>query len=220
METVTFSAGKISLSALWWNADSNRSCVLLHAMPSGKESWQPLAELLYQSGVNVLAPDLRGHGASGGGDFRTFSDADHAGYGDDVEAAVSLLRRYHPATQLSFGGASIGANLAVHYLARHGEVRRAAALSAGLNYYGFAAATYVQELRPTQRLLLAAADDDFRGGAEASCGQQARELARDAACPVTLRAYPIGGHGTDLFISHPELLAETASFLSDFSAGA
>jgi alpha-beta hydrolase superfamily lysophospholipase len=212
MERVSFqTTDHIDIAGLWWDAGSNHSCLLLHAMPDKKEAWQPLADQLFAEGVNVLAIDLRGHGESGGGDFQKFTDEQHQKSGLDVESAVGFLKRYHPATQLSMCGASIGANLALAYMAEHKESARAVLLSAGLNYHGILAAAAVPKLSENNRVLFVASKDDFRGG-PVDCGHMAEELARATSCPASLTVFDTGGHGVELMQNHPELATEIVSF--------
>lgn len=83
-----------------------RSVVLCHGTGSGAEQHRRLARLLVEAGYNVLAPQLRGHGRSGGC-FGGFGAVEKR----DVVAAVRWLRQRHPdLSQRIFGiGTGTGA---------------------------------------------------------------------------------------------------------------
>ena len=74
--------------------------VLAHGKVFDKESWQPLAELLAQQGVGVLALDFRGYGQSTSG-----TDADRLDL--DVLGAVDYLEQ-RGVRIISLLGASMG----------------------------------------------------------------------------------------------------------------
>lgn len=203
----------IELSALLWNEQAFASVLLLHMMPATKESWVDLADQLAKIGLNVLAIDLRGHGESGGGDYKQFSPEQHYGYFKDQEAAVNYLQQTFPHTELFMGGASIGANMTIKYMAEHHDVPKGFALSAGLDYYGVWAIDDVKKLDPAQKLLLVGSYDDNRGG-EVDCGRQAEQLYEVAEGVKQKIIYETGGHGTDMFQAHPELMAQVLKFLT------
>ena len=74
----------------------------------------PLAEDLAPAGVAVVAPDLQGHGRSAGarGDIRSF-----ARYLEDVDVTVQWARASFPHVPLILLGESMGASIAIRYLA-------------------------------------------------------------------------------------------------------
>jgi len=192
--------------------------LLLHMMPAIKESWDGFAQNLYRAGYQVLAIDLRGHGESTKVkdlrlkikelDYHTFSDAEHQASILDVEAAREwLIGRGAAAEQIFVGGASIGANLALQYLAEHADARAVFILSPGLDYRGIKTEQYMQKLLPGQRVFLATSEDD---GYSALSVDTLKVMRPDR---VTLRVLESGGHGTKMFDSHPELMEEIIMWL-------
>lgn len=214
MDPITLTTtDNLELSALLWNKQAFASVLLLHAMPAVKESWMDLAGRLATIGLNVLAIDLRGHGKSGGGDYHNFDNQQHQNYYLDAQAGVEYLQKTFPHTEIYLGGASIGANIAIKYMAEHPDVPKGFALSAGLDYYGVKAIEDVTKLDPAQKLLLVGSRDDMRGGSR-DCGDMAEQLF-DAAEGVKEKIiYDTEGHGTDMFKVHPELIDEVVDFLT------
>ena len=143
---------------------SPRGVLLVHMMPSTKESWRMLAKRLRGSGYHVLAIDLRGHGESVGGPegYKTFGDEEHQKSILDVEAGVGFLKTKGVVEDhLSVIGASIGANFVLRYAAEHGT-KNCVLLSAGLDYKGIKADPLVQKFKNGQRVLFVASQDDER----------------------------------------------------------
>ena len=101
-------------------------------MPAAKESWNDLAEIFCGAGYESIAIDLRGHGESvfNGSmrelNYRNFSDKEHQKSILDLEAAVDFLIKEQKAApaQISFVGASIGANLSLQYVSEHPNSKR------------------------------------------------------------------------------------------------
>ncbi|MDQ3018417.1 MAG: lysophospholipase [bacterium] len=211
--TITTEDG-LKLSALLWNKEAFASVLLLHMMPAHKESWVPLADKLAETGFNVLAIDFRGHGESEGGDYTMFTPEQHQESYIDVEASVEYLKALFPHTEVSLAGASIGANMAIKYMAAHPEIGKGLALSAGLDYYGVRAIDDVQNLTESQQLLLVGARDDMRK-AGSDCGTMAQQLADAAGSASHTVVYDVGGHGTDMWSAHPELLNTIIKFIAE-----
>ncbi|RJQ37236.1 alpha/beta fold hydrolase, partial [Candidatus Parcubacteria bacterium] len=140
---------------------SARGLLLAHMMPATRASWKSFAERMAKSGFHVLAIDLRGHGESQGGPegYKQFGDADHQASREDIEAGAVWLANMGVAA-LHVGGASIGANLALQYLAEHPEAKSAVALSPGLGYRGVQTEPAVRSFREDQAVYYAASRDD------------------------------------------------------------
>ena len=207
METISLrTSDGFSLKALHGEsnvlADSKprRGAVLLHMMPATKESWIGFAEQLVPF-CEVVAPDLRGHGESDGGPagFKAFSNEAHQASRNDVAAAVEYLRA-KGIQDIVLVGASIGANLALQYAAEHPEISACILLSPGINYYGIETLPLVERLRPTQRLLIAASEDDMRtNGSSAATMAQQLYLAAPDSVQKNVIIYHAAGHGTNMF---------------------
>lgn len=202
----------IELSALFWDRQALVSVLLLHMMPATKESWIPLAGKLANLGMNVLAIDLRGHGESDGGSYEDFTPEQHYGYFKDQVAAVKFLKDFFPHYEMYMGGASIGANMTIKFMAQHGEVKKGFALSAGLDYYGVRAIDDVPKLRAEQKILLVGSRDDTRKSGS-DCGAMAEQLYDAAGGQKDKIIYENGGHGTDMWTAHPELIETIIKFL-------
>lgn len=94
--------------------------ILIHMMPAAKESWKKFAEEMRESGYESLAIDLRGHGESEGGPdgYQKFSDEEHQNGIYDLEAAWEFLKSAGAKPEkTALIGASIGANLALEFIA-------------------------------------------------------------------------------------------------------
>ena len=187
--------------------------VLVHMMPATKESWKEFAELAKAKGHVSIAIDLRGHGQSEGGPdgYKNFSDAEHQASIKDVEAAVKfVLDKGAKPEKITLAGASIGANLVLQYLAEHPEIKKAVLFSPGLDYRGIKGDDLMKKLSEGQRVWLVAADDDNNG----LNSQWVRELYDLVPNNVERRGvtFKVGGHGTDIFKTIPELMEKFIGF--------
>lgn len=190
--------------------------VFLHAMPVAKESWNALATILQQEGYAGIAIDLRGHGASDGGPdgYVHFSDSEHRGSIRDVDAAVDFLRGMGARNdRIAIIGASIGANLAVQYVARHRDFKMCVAFSPGLDYHGIVLTPIIGSLSEDKRMLLIGSRDDDRVIDNAS-DVAALHDAAPSGVDVRLELVATGGHGTAILAHHPELIEHIISFLN------
>ncbi|MFH1759122.1 MAG: alpha/beta fold hydrolase [Patescibacteria group bacterium] len=201
MEKITYTTtDNIEIIANYWKVDSDRGIILLHMMSTTKESWDDFGNKLSAAGFQVLAIDLRGHGESQGSNQTSIND---------VEGAREfLISKGITADNILVGGASIGANLAIQYLAQHHESLAGFALSPGLNYKDVEADEFSKELRDSQKIFLAAAEDDGYSA------ESVRKLKEITPAQATTKIYPSGGHGTDLLETQPELPQELVNFLS------
>jgi alpha-beta hydrolase superfamily lysophospholipase len=173
--------------------------LLLHMMPAVKESWQELAKALNAFGIVCLAIDMRGHGesihkADGATlNFKNFSDAEHQAKILDVRAAVKWFLDHGAVEERLFlVGASIGANLALEYLAEDPNAPFAILMSPGLEYRAIKADKSISQIREKQSVLCVAALDDKY--AYDTC----RTLKQVAPATETW-LLDEGGHGTDMF---------------------
>ena len=210
MEKISISTiDGVNLSALWWDAKSDRSVLLLHMMPATKESWETLGEELLQRGLNVLAIDFRGHGESEGGDYKNFSDEDHAKYFLDARAGLNFLEDSTHSHNIVLAGASIGANIVLQCMSQDPNLLRGVCLSAGVEYHGVRAIDFAPELQASQSVLFVGSQDD------GATSQDAEELAKSSKASKQVKIYEVGGHGTNLFKTHPELAERVVDFLTE-----
>lgn len=194
----------------YYSVKSPRGVLLLHMMPADRKSWVEFAGKLQKAGFQALAIDLRGHGESEGGPngYRNFSDSEHQASRLDVEAGAEFLKA-RGVSELHLVGASIGANLALQYLAEHPEVRSAILLSPGLNYRGVLTVPALEKVSEVQGAFFVAADDD------AYSRDTVLELSQKFPFEGRrlLKIFDAGGHGTKLFEAHPEFMEELIEWL-------
>jgi len=156
---------------------------------------------------------LRGHGESDGGPdgFRGFSDEAHQKSIMDVRAAVDFqISEGH--SKIFLAGASIGANLALLELSESGLISSAVLLSAGLNYRGVETLPLAGRVRPEQGVFFVAAKDDRVKGAD----EMAQNLYDGSSGLKEIKIFESGGHGTDLFGAHPDLMDEIIRWFKKF----
>lgn len=187
--------------------------VLLHMMPSSRKSWEGFARRLNESGFGALAIDLRGHGESDGGPdgYREYTDIEHQKSIEDLKTAVDFqIKEGH--SKIFLAGASIGANLALQYLAESDKASVGALLSAGLNYRGIETLPLVKKIGRDKGVFFLASKDDRIEGAD----KMAQTLYDAADCHKEIKIFDKGGHGTDLFKTHPDLMDEIINWLKKF----
>jgi alpha-beta hydrolase superfamily lysophospholipase len=214
-EKVNFkTADGINIAANHWRRPAGSPAVLLlHMMPAVKESWNEFALKLNQAGFGVLAIDLRGHGQSEGGPdgWKNFSDSQHQKSIEDARAGFQF-QKDEGYSQFFLAGASIGANLALQYLTESEYLSAALLLSPGLNYRGIETLALAAKIRPGQGLFFAAARDDKVIGADS----MAQKLYDASDCKKEIKIFDKGGHGTDLFAAHPELMDQIIDWFHKF----
>lgn len=201
-------------------ADSRApAAVLLHMMPAVKESWSDFQGKFALAGFQSLAIDLRGHGESvlkNGkvADYKSFSDEEHQESILDVEGAVDyLINKGVVMEKISIIGASIGANLALQYQARHKEIKASVLLSAGLNYRGVETELPARQIAENQAVFLAGAREDA-----CSSGQFCADMARTffdllPARDKKLAIFDGAEHGMDMFVAHPQFMDDIIEWL-------
>lgn len=219
-ETVQFQTSDgITIFGLYTHGDNPAlpAVLLSHMMPATKESWNDFAQVLADDGFQALAIDLRGHGESviqtpnaerRTLNYKNFSDAEHQKPILDLEAAVNFLKS-KGVSEIHLVGASIGANLSLQYLAEHSEARSAILLSPGLDYRGVKTESFAARLREGQSVYYAAADNDPYSAETAKTLYQ--KTPEGAA--KELKIFERGGHGTDMFSAHSELMRELSIWL-------
>lgn len=211
---LTTSDGK-KLAALYGKGETGQGVLLLHMMPATKESWENFSQALLARGYHVLALDFRGHGESEGGPegYKNFSDTEHQAKMHDVEAGAAFLEKQGISEEnLIVVGASIGANLALRYLAEHPRACAVVLLSGGLTYKGVNAEEDVQRLHPGQRVFFVTSEDDRVSG-NADMNRSLHVLVPEGIRKKLL-VYGHAGHGTDMFNKEePDLQKEIVEWI-------
>lgn len=203
-----------------WSAPANakHAALLLHMMPATRVSWLPLSRALNEAGFATLAIDLRGHGESvtlrqAQGDkkldYQKFSDAEHQASRLDADAAMNFLKsKGFREENISFVGASIGANLSLDALCRYKGATRAVLLSPGLDYRGVKTEALMKGLSAHQRVWIVAAEGDAYS-AESSAALQ--KLQKETSTVTIFRG---SAHGTNLFEPEPTLIPQMVQLLN------
>ena len=238
MERIKFlTKDGVEIHGLYAGAESKNApaVLLLHMMPAVKESWKKFQEKLRKAGFQSLAIDMRGHGESvwkNGEriDYKNFTDAEQQEKILDVEAAMRFLaERGVESESVAVAGASIGANLALQYQAEHSEIKAAVLLSSGVDYKGIKTEPLAMRVLPEQAVFLAGAKGDVRSRGPARQSPRLQALAGGASCAdmasvlfnilpardKKLKVFDGPEHGTDLFVTHPELMDEIVNWLGE-----
>ncbi len=208
MKKVSFQTeDNVTIVGNYWKGSST-GVLLLHMMPSTKESWDEFAKELNSKGMSVLAIDLRGHGESMKQDGRVldytkFTDQQHQSSIFDVEAAASYLKE-KGVTEIFIAGASIGANLALEYQSEHSEGKKTILGSPEAGFRGGIAVPYAERLIKDQEVFFVAGTRDARAGGAADT--MAKQIASHVKGKKEVKIYDSEKHGTDLFKEEPGLM--------------
>jgi len=189
--------------------------ILLHMLSKDKSTYTTMIRPLLDKGFAVINLDLRGHGQSTSRadgtrlNFSSFSDAEWAKLPGDIAAVVKGMQGIQglDGNRIAIVGASIGANTAALEGAADKRVKAAVLLSPGLDYKGLKPEAAVRQFgRPM--LIVAGSDDQYSAD---SSKQLARATGRSGRIILLERA----GHGTDMFVSHPQLVGQVVNWLAE-----
>jgi len=173
--------------------------VLAHMFPADMTSWFDFAAAAQQAGHTALAYNNRGYGNSDPGE--------PLDVGADARAAIAFARASGAARVFFFGASMNGA--AALFAGAEEDLAGIASLS-GVpdwdNTPGLARAAEVTE----PALFVAAADD---GDAVATAEAMAAAVGGESQ----VQAYPVGGHGTDMFRENPGLTDLLLDFIRQHS---
>ena len=93
--------------------------LLVHGYPLNRSMWDPQLGSLRAAGARVIAPDLRGFGASEAGAPGALTMEQHA---DDLAALLNALQRHEPVV---YCGLSMGGYVGLAFWRRHRDACRA-----------------------------------------------------------------------------------------------
>jgi alpha-beta hydrolase superfamily lysophospholipase len=216
MEEITFiTEDGVKISGNYFKPKKEHAPVflLLHMMPSTKESWNSFATHLQEKGFAALAIDLRGHGNSTDKnglklDYKDFKDHEHRDSMKDIAAAKEFLagQANVDISGMAIAGASIGANLALWQASIDKDVKILILLSAGLNYRGIQAAQLAPGYSGRVYILASVGDTN--------AAKSSRELFDIFSGDKELKIIQGNSHGTNMFISEPELIDKLLEWTS------
>ena len=180
-----------------------------------RKSWEPVARQLAGVGINAMTIDNRGFGESGGPRFDQSSPEVvrqlNEKWPADFEAALSWLAGQSGVdkTRLGLGGGSCGVDNAVQLASHHPEVRSLALLAGGTTSAGI---TYLTR-NPWLPIFGAAAADDIYDRQFPQVMQWFVDVTGNPRNRFV--GYPDGGHGTEIFGPHPDLVKQIVSWYVD-----
>ena len=125
--------------------------VFVHGNGGDRSGWGDLPGSLASKGVQVVALDLRGHGASKG-------DADPTTMQADVEAAVTFLEK-RGVEYITLVGNKLGGNLSLVAAGSSDAVRNVVMISPALNANGVKVTAGLKTFGERELLLIAGSDD-------------------------------------------------------------
>ena len=213
-DVILTTSDDVRIHATYYGADKKGPAViLLHMMRRNRADWSDFVLDLKEKGISALAIDLRGHGSSvmtTDGKLlkmETFSNQDFAAMVLDVEAAMKYLRKQDiHKQQVGIIGASIGANVALNFAAKHHEqVMAVAMLSPGLAYRRVTTELPLNQFKGP--VFLVAAEKDVYSA------NSVRKLSTIQPQRCKTIIYPGERHGTNLLSSRPELTAKLIGWM-------
>ena len=198
-------------------AKSGPGVILLHQCNRDRKAWEPLATALSNSGINVLTLDFRGYGESQGERYLQLT-ANEQGrwvrevWPGDVDIAFDYLKSQPNVKhdQLGAGGSSCGVNQSIHLAMRHPEVRSLALLSGTTDHAGRKFLASARHLP----ILMAAAEDDGL-----TVSEMKWQMTYSPQEQNRFIQYKEGGHGSDLFKPHPDILSNVTDWFGMTLAG-
>ncbi len=192
----------IGLKADWIAPKEGPVFLIMHGLGAGRGEWQKFSAAASGLGAGVFAFDARGHGESEGGNYRDFKTVGAwAAIINDFEASFNWLKEKGVSEdRIVLGGASLGANLAVHVGLKHPKVRKLLLLSPGQVYAGIPLQPALHHL--TRPIVIAAAKADrYSYDSVGSAVVMAKE-------PKPAFLETLKGHGVGMFDGDEEFLKE------------
>lgn len=147
--------------------------IMMHGLASTKGEWFSFADKLAKEGYGYFAFDLRGHGEStknkNGGtiDYKYFGQPGPGSKWElmitDVDSAVKYItsKKGIPKNRIALMGASVGANVALIYSAKHKFIPLVVLLSPGWEYIGLNIESSIKEYGHKPLLIAASPGDEY-----------------------------------------------------------
>jgi dienelactone hydrolase len=206
----------IRLKATYFAAERPGPAVLLlHMCITTRASWEPVARRLAATGINAMTIDNRGFGESGGPRFEgaapEVQQQLQEKWPGDFDAAFVWLGAQPGVdkSRIGVGGGSCGVNNAVTLARRHTEVWSLALLAGGTDSAGIEYLT----MHPWLPIFGAAATDDKYNHQFPQVMQWFTEVTGNPRNRFV--GFADGGHGTEIFGPHPELVQQIVAWFVD-----
>jgi|688.fasta_scaffold114634_5 predicted alpha/beta-fold hydrolase len=185
--------------------------ILLHQLGRSNADMVPLIKPLLAEGFTVVNLDMRGHGTSntrltGAMPYTKFTNADWAQLPLDLRVVKENMITVPNIDVQKFVliGASIGANAAIMQSDMASNVVAAVLLSPGMDFHGLKPAESMTGYHKPV-LIVAAKDDAYSADSAAKLSKMNKRASLDIL--------PNGGHGYQMFVAHPELAKQIATWL-------
>lgn len=177
--------------------------VLLHMCNSQRKAWARMGDLLAAQGFHTITVDYRGYGESGGEPANALPQNDRQRivqekWPGDIDAAFDFLVAQPGVdrTRIGVGGGSCGVDQAIQLARRHPDVKTLVLLAGGTT----PSSEEFLGQSPWMPIFASAAHDD------GSAVETMRwVIGFSGGTANRLKAYPTGGHGTDMFAVHKDL---------------
>lgn len=143
--------------------------ILIHMYPADRSSWKPFVPLLRESGIAVLAYDIRGNGGSTKPAERKLEEGYRnrepahfqQAYLDLAGASAWLAKQENiDLSRTVCIGASIGCSIALEYAMSTSDIKAIVCLSPGTNYFGVDSLEHIRNI-PTTPILLLSPEGEF-----------------------------------------------------------
>jgi dienelactone hydrolase len=204
------------LKATYFAADRPGPAVLLlHMCITTRASWEPVARQLAAAGISAMTIDNRGFGESGGpryqGASREVVQQLEQKWPADFDVAFAWLTAQSGVDRrrLGVGGGSCGVDNAVKLASRHAEVRSLALLAGGTDATGIEFLTKT----PWLPIFAAAAADDIYNHQFPDIMRWFVEVTGNPRNRFI--GFADGGHGTEIFGPHPDLVRQIVDWFVD-----
>jgi len=174
--------------------------ILLHMLARSRDDWQTVATRLADAGIQALAIDFRGHGASSPAPPMA-AEGDWSRLTLDVKASrVFLASRPDlvQASSIGIAGASLGANIAIAAAAADPSIRSLALLSPSLEYRELRAEAPMRKYGARPALLVAGTNDAY-------AMRSVKALAALGGGTREVKTLDDAGHGTNMLNRDPDL---------------